>query len=519
MPSTVLLAALCSSFPAWAGAPDPDARADVPTAADLRAEVERISADIGSPVLVAAAGPDAERRAIEASKKARDGAMRIVRIGYLGDADVEVRRALTEAGLPCGLRLAYEAGKWTASRHGACTPEAVAEAAKAAEAARAAALAAMSAPASPVVVTGAGSGSASSGSGSASSGTGAPGGSSGTVTIPAATGTPPGPVTLPASPSTAPAAATATAPATTPAADAGTDETGAEDAAPPAPPAPTVAPPDPSVLESTLKLAALQRTRETNDGGTTWVIRDGTGHRLDALDFARRTGDLATERRIGHEEKTAKALSLGLSIGGGALTVSGLVVLVGRGANEPQRLDYTPDPRDYETNAEYRDALDAAETDFASDHRGWVVHKDDSAWVAGFLAATGILSMSAAPFATRGALERQHTPALWWDSAHADTLIATYNASLRNRLGLAPEKVAAPAPAPDIDPTLPENREPAKRTDPGASGTSTAPAGSAAPPSDEDPESDPLTPSSSPAPKLEVTPVLAPGWAGLTGRF
>jgi hypothetical protein len=96
-------------------------------AAALAAAIRAIQAPTGGQVLVGAAGPDAERAVLEAGPQLPEGTARVVRVGILGDTDAETIRALAEAGLTCGVRVApatAPATGWDVRAVGACTPKA-----------------------------------------------------------------------------------------------------------------------------------------------------------------------------------------------------------------------------------------------------------------------------------------------------------------------------------------------------------------------------------------------------------
>ena len=96
-------------------------------AAALAAAIRAIQTPTGGQVLVGAAGPDAERAVLDAGPSLPEGTVRVVRIGILGDTDAETLRALGEAGLACGVRVApatAPATGWDVRAVGACTPKA-----------------------------------------------------------------------------------------------------------------------------------------------------------------------------------------------------------------------------------------------------------------------------------------------------------------------------------------------------------------------------------------------------------
>ncbi|MDP2310419.1 MAG: hypothetical protein Q8P18_30660 [Pseudomonadota bacterium] len=371
-----------ASLGAAAPAPPAVAAVERPLAnqAEVAAYVAAVRLQYGGAVLLAAAGPDAEHLALKVAGALPAGQVRVLRIGYIGDIGEEMGRALVTSGLGCGIRLGpTTAGTWLASTHGGCAP--------------------------PLLPT-----------------TALPTATAPTATAPTATG-----------PTPAPPPATAAAPAPLPG-----SVPGAPYLAPPPPP------PDPTVLAATYKLVALERVDNPKPRedlpDATWAVRDGRGKTLSALDFARRTGDSSSERRIEREGRTAKAVGVALAVGGGALVVAGLGVLVAREAGAPQWSAYEPNDADY-TNAEYFEALAQAEADFRSAEDAHAIRADDRVWISGFLIGAGTLTVATSPLALRGVADRHGVPAIYWDVEAADALIDGHNASVRQRIGL-PEPVA-----------------------------------------------------------------------------
>ncbi len=390
-----------STATAPAAAAAAEAERPLANQADVTAYLGGVRQQSGGALLLAAAGPDAEHLALKVASGLPPGQVRVLRIGYIGDIAEEMRRALDTSGLRCGVRLApTSAGTWLASTHGACSP--------------------------PLVPS---------------------------TALPSAA------VTTTAAPTTAAAPATSTTPAPTTTGPTipglGTAlpsvrvETGA--AVPYITPAPP--PPDPAVLAATYKVVALERVDNPNPRSdlpdATWAVRDGRGRTLGALDFARRTGDSSSERRIQREGRTAKSIGVALAVGGGALVVAGLGVLVAREAGAPLWSAYEPNDADY-TNAEYFEALAQAEADFRAAEDAHSIKADDRVWISGFMIGAGALAAGTSPLALRGVADRQAIPALYWDVEAADALIDGHNASVRQRIGL-PEPVApvvAPPPPP-----------------------------------------------------------------------
>lgn len=448
LPSLALLA--WSSLGFAADAAEGTSRS-VATPAEIAGVARELQTATGGPVLLAAAGADAERAAIEAAKTLPTGAVRVARVGIIGDD--EVGRALDAAGLVCALRVdATPSGAWALTRHGRC--EAAADV-------TAPAIEAPRARASVTAIPGVG----------AALGTGAPA---------AAT-----PVQEPL-------------------------------------PRPLAPPPPPprEALTATYDAVALLRVPNPKPRPelpeASWIVRDGRGRTLNGVDFARRTGDLATERRIGRDGAFAKGLGLGLAVGGGALLVSGLGVLAARDAGAPDWSDFEPDLSDFGSNSAYFEALGRAEADYRAAEDAHDILREDRVWIAGALTGAGVLALGAAPFASQGASDRRALPSLYWDADTADALIRAHNDAVKQRIGLedpAPVRaVVVPPPEPDDPEDPPEDLldDPVEDAAPPADG--------GAPQAPRPlPPADPAGPSGARDPYL--TPVVGFAWAGLVGTF
>jgi hypothetical protein len=467
--------------------------ADVPlaTPTEVSAWIGRVHSEVGRPVLIAAAGPDAERLAIKVAEALAPGQVRVLRIGFIGDPAAEMERALSLTGMACGIRLGTTtAATWTVATFGNCgtTPVAI----------HSDDMPEMpdfnpAPPPAPAATTGAGA---------------------------AAVATIPGlEAALPGSPAPAAAAAPVTPPA------------------PYVPPPPL--PPDPSVLAATYRLVALTRVDDPAGtaglGDAAWLVRDGRGRTLTALEFAHRTGDLGAEHRIARDGGSSRAVGLGLAIGGGALAVTALGLAVARDAGAPSFSDYEPSRSDFRRTEKYEEAYAQAEADFSAAQDAHAIVADDRLWIAAFLGGAGVLAIGSSPLASRGAADRQHTPALYWDPAAADALIGAYNGSVRQRLGLPDEGqptkvVVAPPPDEDagehsgdddLDEEPIEDSVPEKTPDtPPRKDRGPAGAGGAGPAGGSTPAGGQLMPDLGPTtPMLHVSPVLGFGWAGVTGTF
>lgn len=453
-PPTPTTPAAAPSAPVVAGPPvDPRSLAS-PLQVAAYVNEARVSAN--GPVLIAAAGSDAERVAQKVAEAMPAGQARVARIGYLGDEQDEVGRALTASGLRCAVRLGTtSAATFTVARFGDC---------------------------------------------SNSGGT--------AVVAPAATALPPpGTPGAPASPGpTATPGSTASIPGASAALGTPAPTVVREPVGPPPPPPP----PDPKVLEATYEQVSLRRVKNPNPlddpPDPDWAVRDGRGRTLTATEFASRVGDTSSKARLERDTKTARALSISLAAGGGALTVAGLGVLLARDSGAPDWDDFEVDPLDYETNDEYFDAKAQAEADYKAAQRDHRIIADDRAWIAGFLTGSGLLALGTSAFAGRGVLDRQKQSALYWTPDQADSLIKAHNASLRQSLGLPPELQPAQAVIVKTPPP-PEEEEEEEDEDP---------------PEDSAPATDPAGPSGSldrPHPDLALHPVVGLAWLGVAGSF
>lgn len=486
MTPTLLLALLSWSSGAFAQDPAPSTSGATAPGESLSSVIEiaglvaRVHRESGAAVLIGAAGPDAERAALKVSEALPPGEVRVIRIGTIGDDATEMRGALDKAGLRCGIRLGVTtAMTYTATTYGMCSSLA--------------------------------------GTASASADGTPP--AAGTATVGAPTKVPTTSPTAPTAVSAIPgagAALSAGAPASAPA------TTVPYLVAPPPPP-------DTAILQSTYDTVALRRVRNPNPRDdlpdATWAVRDGRGRTLSAIDFARRVGDLPTERRISREASTAKTVSLGLAVGGGVLAVAGLGLLLGRDAGAPDRSDFDVNIGDYTTNEEYFAAVAQAEADFVAAEDAHEITADDRAWIAGFLAGSGVIAIGVSPLASRGAVDRQGVAALYWTKEEADALIKAHNTTVREKIGL-PEPEAPKAAVIEITPPpAPEDEEGEDSEDPpGDAAGDPKEDRREAPPSTNAPED--LDTPAAPAPRapqktpgLHITPVLSPTWTGLVGTF
>ncbi len=100
--------------------PEPD-RAYELRARDLPIEILMFQRELGDPLLVAAAGPEAEKAAARALLLQPDLPLRIVRIPYGGYVEQEMGMALRRTDCRCGLRVsAAGRRRWQVSVHGDC---------------------------------------------------------------------------------------------------------------------------------------------------------------------------------------------------------------------------------------------------------------------------------------------------------------------------------------------------------------------------------------------------------------
>ncbi len=340
-----------------AAAPTVPAPVIVPTsdAAKLIEAIATIQRVHGAEVLVGAAGPDAEAALAALGETLPDGARRVVRVGILGAPEAEVTRALGEAKLACGVRVAPADGGWEVRAVGACAPLAP-------DAALAAALA---------------------------------------------------------------------------------------------------APPDKEALERTWREQALVRVNLGEGADVPWTVRDGKGRTLTAVELARLTGDTRTQNLLTKEARRARVLSLSFASVGVGLGLGALGAIVVMGGEEPIYTDYEPNVADYGTPEEFEAAQTAAAYLFQTDLHNWEVRREDAAWASATLAGAALLAGAASPLANDAVRARQREIAWHWTPEAADAHLATYNDSLRVKIGLPsmiPVKAEAlPAPVKPME--LPEADE------------------------------------------------------------
>ncbi len=338
--------------PASVPAPVKVPTSDAAKLVDAIAAIQRVH---GAEVLVGAAGPDAEATLLSLGEKLPDGARRFVRVGILGAPESEVTRALGEAKLACGVRVAPTDGGWEVRAVGACAPLAP-------DAAIVAALA---------------------------------------------------------------------------------------------------APPDKDTLERTWREQALVRVNLGDGADVPWTVRDGKGRTLTAVELARLTGDTRTQSVLAKESRRARRVSLGFASIGVGLGLGALGAIVVMGGEEPIYTDYEPNVADYGTPEEFEAAQTAAAYLFQTDLHNWEVRREDAAWASATLAGAALLAGAASPLANDAARARQREIAWHWTPEAADAHLATYNDSLRVKIGLPsmiPVKAdALPAPVKPVD--LPEADE------------------------------------------------------------
>lgn len=91
--------------------------------ADLARTLKAFQSDLGAPVLVAAAGPEAYR-AVETALRTLSGVpLEPAQVPYRGDLEAEMSRALERAAIGCGLRVsAHSPGLWEIQAFGQCDP-------------------------------------------------------------------------------------------------------------------------------------------------------------------------------------------------------------------------------------------------------------------------------------------------------------------------------------------------------------------------------------------------------------
>lgn len=94
---------------------------DVLKTADLASRVAEVSAQAGGPILVAAAGPEADRLLTHLSRE-QDVPWKVQRVPLVGDVPGDMARVLNRAGLSCAIRVSPGGmeGEWLASLYGSC---------------------------------------------------------------------------------------------------------------------------------------------------------------------------------------------------------------------------------------------------------------------------------------------------------------------------------------------------------------------------------------------------------------
>lgn len=210
-------------------------------------------------------------------------------------------------------------------------------------------------------------------------------------------------------------------------------------AAPTSAAAPEAAPNEAAFVSRALTRGPVVR-KDGAPSSVSWVVRNGAGHALGAVEFARTMNDNAGSERI-----------LAVRTGG---TIEA-VLLASVGATlETVALGFL----------------------IAGDNRS--PRGEDVLWRGAALAGTGAMPLVACFLPARAVRDRERWPALYYTPEQADVLITSYNDRIRQELGLTapaapvapPPAVTAPAPAAVEDaPALPPvDRIPEAEPSPGA---------------------------------------------------
>lgn len=314
-------------------------------------------------------------------------------------------------------------------------------------------------------------------------------------------------------------AGTSTAPTTTP--PRGAPPATGGDITPPRTPTPAVVPPPPREAPAavpSLSIPAPPRPpppppvagvglRVEGDPAGRWRLYDAADHRYTSVQFARIVGDKEMLRRLDNEREFGKIGQIAVGVGGGALLLAGLVVVLGD-VGVPNVDDYSVDPTNYTSEASYMAAADFERGQYDKALASWQSQRLGTTL---FLVGSGGVALASAPFVGRDSDAREDRPHLVYSHARAAELVAAYNTAHLPPAAAPP--LAAPAPIPDDD-----GQPPVPQPPPG-SARATPPPESRVPDRnegvpDERTFDDLRVPSG-----LHLRPLLGPAWVGVTGRF
>lgn len=255
------------------------------------------------------------------------------------------------------------------------------------------------------------------------------------------------------------------------------------------------------VLEGDPRYDALLRAHPK---AAPWMVTNGAGSVIPAREFATLTADKATIERMNKDKKRAKTTALGLVIGGGVIAATSVVPLLfidSEGGNPGAQ----PSLQKYASQEDYVIALEqwrAART--VEGQNGSRV------WTAVALGTSGGLLIASAPFAKRGAAERQDATNAWYSMDDAQERMGDYNRELAQSLGIIPPDAPKPkAVKIELDPELEDELE----DEPSAPLEERADE----PEQSEDPPEDAGGPDEPPL--LQLHPVIGLGFLGLSGSF
>ncbi len=203
--------------------------------------------------------------------------------------------------------------------------------------------------------------------------------------------------------------------------------------------APEAAPNEAAFVARALTRGPVVR-KDGAPSSVSWVVRNGAGHALGAVEFARTMNDNAGSERILAARRGGTIEAVLLASVGATLETIALGFLIAGDNRSPKG--------------------------------------EDVLWRGAALAGTGAMPLVACFLPARAVRDRERWPALYYTPEQADVLITSYNDRIRQELGLTaptapvapPPAVTAPAPAAVEDaPALPPvDRIPEAEPSPGA---------------------------------------------------
>ncbi len=258
---------------------------------------------------------------------------------------------------------------------------------------------------------------------------------------------------------------------------------------PPAPP-----PPPPLALGVGLRVEG--------DPAGRWRVYDAADHRYTSVQFARLVADKDMLRRLDNEREFGKIGQAAVGVGGGALLVAGLLVVLGEGG-VPNIDDYSVVPADYPSEASYEAAASFEQGQYAKAVASWQSQRLGTTL---FLIGSGGVALAAAPFIGRDSEMREERPHLVYRHARAAELVAAYNTAH------IPPVVATPT---DPSPSKPLDID----DDPPAPSPPSPPADPRVPDRNDGVPDESTFDDFRPPSGIHLRPLLGPAWVGVTGRF